>query len=387
LIAVASVGLFACADEPECATDADCGAGGRCVASGGVFYGTRLCVSRPDDPRVDAGDVGVSDDMARRDTTQACTTEAPACGERCGPLIFTDGCGNEQTLDCGGCGANQVCTEGPDSRCECDAGFTTAGEGECVDIDECETRAVCTDEREVCANTIGGYECQCDEGRGYFGTLEEGCHTPARLFGSWSQGAGAGAEEISVGVETGPDLAYVVTILSDDAAESVSGLALPWVRVGTQCLPGGKMLDLWATYGTPRSILVHVTLAATTSDTLVGVSALDGAALSPATLALVRGNSTPDGTCESPGEEDNPNRLSIETDGPASLIFLAVGGAYDAVNASWPNDAASRILEYKDLTMVHAALMPPLETPTHEFEFTVPGADYAYFAAQVRPAD
>ena len=43
---------------------------------------------------------------------------------------------------------------------QCDEGFEDDGDGNCVDIDECNTGTPCTDSNQ-CTNTDGSYICQC----------------------------------------------------------------------------------------------------------------------------------------------------------------------------------------------------------------------------------
>lgn len=46
---------------------------------------------------------------------------------------------------------------------ECSKGYELK-EGVCVDIDECLHSKLACDRRATCHNTLGGYECKCEEG-------------------------------------------------------------------------------------------------------------------------------------------------------------------------------------------------------------------------------
>uniref|UniRef100_F6PUJ2 EGF-like domain-containing protein n=1 Tax=Ciona intestinalis TaxID=7719 RepID=F6PUJ2_CIOIN len=62
------------------------------------------------------------------------------------------------------CDSNQYCINSRGSyHCRCKAGYSDAGDGSCVDTDEC-AQGMCQALGETCRNTVGSYECVCDRG-------------------------------------------------------------------------------------------------------------------------------------------------------------------------------------------------------------------------------
>ena len=60
------------------------------------------------------------------------------------------------------CPVNENCVSPTSNQCQCEAGFDRNQSGSCVDIDEC-IGSLC-DVNAVCHNTLGSFECFCNEG-------------------------------------------------------------------------------------------------------------------------------------------------------------------------------------------------------------------------------
>ncbi|XP_066283956.1 protein disulfide isomerase Creld2-like [Branchiostoma lanceolatum] len=98
--------------------------------------------------------------------------------EECDPLCKgCTGVGPENCVKCDvGKGADMVegyCIEcarpchgcngpGPENCKRCRMGYKQNKEGICEDVDECQS--MCRLQHEVCTNTMGGYDCECEEG-------------------------------------------------------------------------------------------------------------------------------------------------------------------------------------------------------------------------------
>ncbi|KAK6480953.1 hemicentin-1-like [Huso huso] len=88
----------------------------------------------------------------------ACEVGYRLAGKRCEDI-------NECTMNV--CPAHQQCRNTDGSyQCidSCPAGMTQAGNGACVDVDECEDGTHMCRYSQVCENTIGGYRCSCPRG-------------------------------------------------------------------------------------------------------------------------------------------------------------------------------------------------------------------------------
>ncbi|KAK1155520.1 hemicentin-1-like [Acipenser oxyrinchus oxyrinchus] len=88
----------------------------------------------------------------------ACEVGYRLAGKRCEDI-------NECTTNV--CPAHQQCRNTDGSyQCidSCPAGMTQAGNGACVDVDECEDGTHTCRYSQVCENTIGGYRCSCPRG-------------------------------------------------------------------------------------------------------------------------------------------------------------------------------------------------------------------------------
>ncbi|MGH0143069.1 UNVERIFIED_CONTAM: hypothetical protein FKN15_022424 [Acipenser sinensis] len=88
----------------------------------------------------------------------ACEVGYRLAGKRCEDI-------NECTMNV--CPAHQQCRNTDGSyQCidSCPAGMTQAGNGACVDVDECEDGSHTCRYSQVCENTIGGYRCSCPRG-------------------------------------------------------------------------------------------------------------------------------------------------------------------------------------------------------------------------------
>ncbi|XP_041098662.1 hemicentin-1 isoform X2 [Polyodon spathula] len=88
----------------------------------------------------------------------ACEVGYRLAGKRCEDI-------NECTMNM--CPAHQQCRNTDGSyKCldSCPAGMTQAGNGACMDVDECEDGTHTCRYSQVCENTIGGYRCSCPRG-------------------------------------------------------------------------------------------------------------------------------------------------------------------------------------------------------------------------------
>jgi alpha-tubulin suppressor-like RCC1 family protein len=62
------------------------------------------------------------------------------------------------------CAADRKCWHAGIGPAPCAAGYTRAGDGTCVDVDECATGAATCDAHATCANRPGSYSCACQPG-------------------------------------------------------------------------------------------------------------------------------------------------------------------------------------------------------------------------------
>ena len=114
------------------------------------------------------------------DDIDECSEESP-CGNNsecsnfpgsykcsCHPGFVGDGtnCLKGQCIDEGFCQKNEKCVSLTSTECTCKSGFDRDSDGNCVDIDECESNVVSCPSTSTCKNTIGSYTCNCDTGYG-----------------------------------------------------------------------------------------------------------------------------------------------------------------------------------------------------------------------------
>ncbi len=389
---VAALGLLACGGHSECASDDDCGAGSRCLPSGGVIFPTTICVSNDGNvvPTADAGpDVRADAAPDSDQPDNVCSGETPACGNRCGEVAFLDNCGNERTLDCGGCGEFGTCDQGSDEpQCVCQDGFqldeTSSG---CVDIDECAQEERCDQTGNVCVNEPGGFRCACDEPSGYFGSGGADCRmSPVVADETWY--AADFGQQFSVDIGPAPESGYVVSVVSTEAVELVEGLGLTWIPVGSrQCTgPGDLGVEVWVAKGPTAGGTVTVHLSQST-EALVMVSRVSGVGLGISTVGSgVRQGNASDGNCDSEGEP-GPSEETVETAHPASIIYGVVGGQFDPGDALWDDARVIDTQTFQTMTMTHFVVGPPVDLPEHEVSLQLQSTEFAYFMAEVRPAN
>ncbi|XP_065179894.1 fibrillin-3-like [Sycon ciliatum] len=79
-------------------------------------------------------------------------------------------CLNDTLNNCTGFGIECVNLHAtpPGFACRCAAGYRTAADGSCVDVDECTVHGACRPYG-TCTNTVGGYNCTCREGSEHTG--------------------------------------------------------------------------------------------------------------------------------------------------------------------------------------------------------------------------
>ena len=97
---------------------------------------------------------GTYDDGVGHDEARAYyLTDASSGGVMC--------CAGECTVDGDCTGTNEVCTN---TECVCDDGYVEDNNGDCVDIDECQSNPGVCDSNAECENNDGGHECTCNYG-------------------------------------------------------------------------------------------------------------------------------------------------------------------------------------------------------------------------------
>ncbi|XP_050162090.1 latent-transforming growth factor beta-binding protein 2-like, partial [Myiozetetes cayanensis] len=178
-----------CLDVDECQGGSLC-AGGRCLNTEGSFECRCPAGFRSDPSQERCHDV---DECQEYGASGLCGTQrchnipgSFRCQPQCQPGFHTGNDGECVDIDeCSNgtlCGPHAACHNLPGSfQCACDPGYETPPHGHhCLDVDECETlRGVCGSER--CENVEGSFLCLCRDSSHEFDPVTGRCGPPASL--------------------------------------------------------------------------------------------------------------------------------------------------------------------------------------------------------------
>lgn len=394
-----------CGEAPTCRTNADCAAGMSCAGSGGVFFGSRVCVLEHPFGDVDLPDVGPSDtsggtdapvDPRDRDDVSSSDGSLPdsddvgsdpdACapepdtefcarlGADCGRVTGTDRCGQTRTVDC--------------RRCSCDAGFEfSEAVGGCVDIDECARGTHdCAAMGGICSNTAGSWQCSCDAGYSGDGRA---CWKPPALDPAhvWRDSSTNGLL-VFPNVPAIPNAVYLLAIVTSDmgVVTSVQGLGVNWTLLREQCGEETGDVELWATASAAAASTDVAITAGVEEDFAAVLTAWTHAAVSPASVTgyNVAGANGP---CVTGAGSDVD--VSFPTTNADSAIVMASGVVRSQF---WRNSgqeiAGASVIsgDNRDLQVYQTAWGPPVQTPAHAIGGRWENDDFAAVVVELLPA-
>ncbi|XP_026193637.1 fibrillin-1, partial [Cyclospora cayetanensis] len=162
-----------CNDIDECSTNADdCGDNTKCTNTIGSFECGCLDGYEKQDEKTCVDVDECTNDLNNCSVYATCTNTDGSYTCKCDPGYEGDGVKCEDIDFCGqarhDCNQHAECSESDDNttfKCTCIAGYSGDGHGEdgCQDIDECEEENPCG-EHTNCTNTVGSFQCSCQEG-------------------------------------------------------------------------------------------------------------------------------------------------------------------------------------------------------------------------------